>query len=104
MSSRLVVFVLATLVGWTAELGATLIVTYRSANEIIIAADSLRTINTAQPTRVLACKIRNFGTWCSQLLAAAAVLEGYSRWTQSLKSFTRRMFLYPYLFGPDREV
>ena len=54
MSSRLVVFVLATLVGWTAELGATLIVTYRSANEIIIAADSLRTINTAQPTRVLA--------------------------------------------------
>ena len=61
MSSRLVVFVLATLVGWTAELGATLIVTYRSANEIIIAADSLRTINTAQPTRVLACKIRNFG-------------------------------------------
>ena len=61
MASRFVALVLAALVGWTAELGATLIVTYRSADEIIIAADSLRTIKTAQPEQLLACKIRNFG-------------------------------------------
>ena len=61
MPSRFVAVVLAALVGWTAELGATLIVTYRSADEIIIAADSLRTITTAEPMRVLACKIRNYG-------------------------------------------
>ena len=61
MPSRLAALVLAALAGWTAELGATLVVTYRSADEIIIAADSLRTIKTAQPQQVLACKIRNFG-------------------------------------------
>ena len=61
MNSPLAAMVLATLLAWTPEAGATLIVTYRSSDEVIIAADSLRTIKTAPPVHIRACKIRNFG-------------------------------------------
>ena len=75
MPSRFVALVLVALVGWTAELGATLIVTFRSGDEIVIAADSLRTINTAQPQQVLACKIRNFGDVVFAATGRSSLLE-----------------------------
>ena len=40
---------------------ATLIAVYRSSDEVIIAADSLRTIETVPPSQMLVCKIRNYG-------------------------------------------
>jgi len=49
------------LLGWTAEASATLIASYRSSDEVIIAADSLRTVRTVPRVRIHACKIRNFG-------------------------------------------
>ena len=59
--SSLAAMVLVTFLGGTAETGATLIATYRSSDEVIIAADSLRTVKTAPPVQIHACKIRNFG-------------------------------------------
>ncbi|MDD9981580.1 MAG: hypothetical protein OXU81_09520 [Gammaproteobacteria bacterium] len=61
MPARLAAIVLATLVSWTPELGATLILAYRDGGEAVIAADSLRTVWTTPPVRVEACKILNFG-------------------------------------------
>ena len=52
---------MATLAGWTAESNATLVMTVRTNDEIIMAADSLRTIRTSPPQQTVACKIRNFG-------------------------------------------
>lgn len=52
---------LVTLLGWTVEARATLLAGYRSGDEVIIAADSLRTVKTVPPVRMQACKIRNFG-------------------------------------------
>ena len=59
--SGIAVLVLAMLVSWTTEVSATLILTYRSSAEIIIAADSLRNIRTTPGKQSRACKIRNFG-------------------------------------------
>lgn len=60
MRSWIVAFGIVTLVSWTEDVHATLIVAYRSSDEVIIAADSLRTVGTTPPFRILACKIRNF--------------------------------------------
>lgn len=49
------------LLSWTEGVHATLVVVYRSSEEVIIAADSLRTVETAPPSRMLVCKIRSFG-------------------------------------------
>ena len=59
--ARLAAMVLAMLAGWTPELSATLILPYRGGGEVIIAADSLRTVRTPPPVRIAACKILNFG-------------------------------------------
>ena len=40
---------------------ATVIAVYRSSDQIIIAADSLRNVETIPPSRMLVCKIRSFG-------------------------------------------
>ena len=64
MPLRFMAFVLAAFVGWTAELGATLVVAYRSSDGIVVAADSLRTLvnsRTGQRGQVTACKVREFG-------------------------------------------
>ena len=58
---RSVLLALVLALGTTDELAATLIVAYRSADEVIIAADSLRTIRSVPAGQILACKIRNFG-------------------------------------------
>ena len=50
MLFRSVVLFLALVFGFTEELAATLIIAYRSHDEVIIAADSLRTIRTV-PSR-----------------------------------------------------
>ena len=59
--ARLAAIVLVMLASWTPELSATLILAYRDGSEVIIAADSLRTIRTTPPVRIAACKILNFG-------------------------------------------
>ena len=64
MPLRFMALVLAAFIGWTAELGATLVVAYRSSDGIVVAADSLRTrVNprTGQRGQVTACKVREFG-------------------------------------------
>ena len=64
MPLRFMAFVLAAFVGWTVELGATLVVAYRSSDGIVVAADSLRTLvnsRTGQRGQVPACKVREFG-------------------------------------------
>ena len=52
---------LVVLASWTPELSATLILAYRGGGEVIIAADSVRTVATTPPVRIAACKILNFG-------------------------------------------
>ena len=61
MPSRLATIVLVTLGSWTPEVSATLIMAYRGGGEVIIAADSLRTVGTTPPVQIPACKILNFG-------------------------------------------
>ena len=58
---RSVLLALVLACGTTDELAATLIIAYRSAGEVVIAADSLRTIRSVPSGQILACKIRNFG-------------------------------------------
>ena len=47
MPSRLAAIVLVVLASWTPELSATLILAYRGGGEVIIAADSVRTVSGA---------------------------------------------------------
>ena len=64
MPLRFMALVLVVFIGWTAELGATLVVAYRSSDGIVVAADSLRTrvnLRTGQREQVTACKVREFG-------------------------------------------
>ena len=61
IAARLAAIVLVMLIGWIPELSATLILAYRGGGEVIIAADSLRTVRTTPPVRIAACKILNFG-------------------------------------------
>ena len=61
MLFRSVVLFFALVFGFTEELAATLIIAYRSHDEVIIAADSLRTIRTVPSGQTWVCKIRNFG-------------------------------------------
>ena len=49
------------LLNWAQVAHATVIAVYRSSDEVIIAADSLRTVETVPPLRILVCKIRSFG-------------------------------------------
>ena len=49
MPSRLAAIVLVVLASWTPELSATLILAYRGGGEVIIAADSVRTVATTPP-------------------------------------------------------
>ena len=64
MCSRSLAVVLMVLLGRTAEVGATLIMVYRTDAEVFIAADSLRTqvvIKTPEIRRDETCKVFAFG-------------------------------------------
>ena len=86
MPSRLAAVVLLALVGWTAELSATLVVAYRASDGLVVAADSLRTvtsIRTGQRGQDMVCKIRDFGD-----IVFAASGDSYAAGPFSLDAIT----------------
>lgn len=74
---------LAITICWPAEASATLIVVVRTANQIIIAADSLRVWRTEPPKRDHMCKIHDFGD-----MVFAAYGRSYDRGPTSIAAIT----------------
>ena len=84
---RVAIIVVTVLASWTPKLNATLILTYRNAGEVIIAADSVRNLTTKPGIQVKACKILNFGDIV--FTAAGATTPGDGEF--SIESITKNL-------------
>lgn len=95
--SWIVVIGIVMLLSWAQGAHATLILVYRSSGEVIIAADSLRTVETVPPSRMLVCKIHS----CGDIVFASSGRSSLPGGVFSLDAMTANLRADESLVGED---